>query len=237
MNGIENIEKKILDEAKAKADAIIKEANEKASSIHLEYEEKTKSEITLINEKNVLLLQDIRIKAKQADGMDRKKRIASEKQSIIKMVFAKALEELLNLNDEDYFALLVKLAKEAMSDKMGGELLFNERDRAKFGQKVVDTLNSEVIGDKVSAAKKVVSTAVDNLMEGNIPNVGEIAQQAKKGFSGQLVTLACENAPIAGGLVVRRGKIEFNCDVAVLIRILSEDFASEVSDRLFPKGA
>ena len=50
-------------------------------------------------------------------------------------------------------------------------------------------------------------------------------------------TLAADDAPIVGGLIIRRGKIEYNCALDVLVRMVSENVASEVSAALFPEGA
>ena len=237
MNGIENIEKRILDEANAKADAIIKDAEEKAAAITSEYEEKIKKEITLINEKNVLLLQDIMLKARQADKMERRKKISGKKYEIVSEVFKKAQEAIMSMDDEKYLDLLVMLASNSMKDNLGGELLFNKADREKFGQRVVDRINSAVLSQKADTAKKAVAAVVDSLKEGQMPDAGKVAEDVKTGFSKKLVTLSDETANITGGVVVRRDKIEFNCDIAVIIRILSDEMASEVYDRLFPKGA
>ncbi len=50
-------------------------------------------------------------------------------------------------------------------------------------------------------------------------------------------TLAADDAPIVGGLIIRRGKIEYNCALDVLVRMVSEKAAPEVSSALFPEGA
>ena len=50
-------------------------------------------------------------------------------------------------------------------------------------------------------------------------------------------TLAADTATIVGGLIIRRGKIEYNCALDVLVRMVSEKIAPEVSSALFPEGA
>lgn len=62
---------------------------------------------------------------------------------------------------------------------------------------------------------------------------GQALSQALEGKA----TLAADNAPIVGGLIIRRGKIEYNCALDVLVRIVSEKVAPEVSSALFPEGA
>ena len=61
-------------------------------------------------------------------------------------------------------------------------------------------------------------------------------QALAEALSGR-ATLAADSAPIVGGLIVRRGKIEYNCALDVLVRMVSEKAAPEVSSALFPEGA
>ena len=61
--------------------------------------------------------------------------------------------------------------------------------------------------------------------------------QALAGALDGRATLAADSAPIVGGLIVRRGKIEYNCALDVLVRLISEKAAPEVSAALFPEGA
>ena len=237
MNGIENIEKRILDEANAKADSIIKEAEKKAQAITDQYEEKTRIDTTLINEKNVLLLQDIMLKSRQADGMERRKRLAGKRHELVTEVFSGALDKIVNMDDESYLELLVKLAESVLCDKMGGELLFNKADREKFGQDVVNKINCGYMAEKLGSAKSAVSQMAEDIKKGGLPNVARAASEAVKGFEGKYAELSKDTADIVGGVVIRRGSIEYNCDVSVIIRILSDEMAAEVHDRLFPKGA
>ena len=51
------------------------------------------------------------------------------------------------------------------------------------------------------------------------------------------VVLINAPAPIVGGLIIRRGKIEYNCALDVIVRMASEKLAPEVSSALFSKGA
>ncbi|MEG1972845.1 MAG: V-type ATP synthase subunit E [Oscillospiraceae bacterium] len=200
MNGIENIENKIINEAKEKAAAIIASAKGEAEKIAEAAKERTSYEMTSQGERTMLLLQDISLKSQQADKMERRKRISRSKQELIEEVFQKAEEKLLSLPKNEYFALLLKLSGDAMRDNLGGELLFNKKDREIYGESVVAALNADAT-------------------------------------SGKLVTLSKDTANILGGVVIRRGKIELNCDIGVTIRILSEEMAAEVSEKLFPKGA
>lgn len=51
------------------------------------------------------------------------------------------------------------------------------------------------------------------------------------------ITVSEENPDIAGGLIIRRDKIEYNCTLEAIIRLASENYASEAYNALFPEGA
>lgn len=51
------------------------------------------------------------------------------------------------------------------------------------------------------------------------------------------LTLSKDTAPIRGGVIVRRGSLELNCALEILVRMQAEEFAGEVARTLFPEGA
>ena len=61
---------------------------------------------------------------------------ATTRQELIGQVFSTALDRLIHLPAEEYRRLLILLAEQALADGEGGELLFNERDRAAHGDAV-----------------------------------------------------------------------------------------------------
>jgi vacuolar-type H+-ATPase subunit E/Vma4 len=54
---------------------------------------------------------------------------------------------------------------------------------------------------------------------------------------GRPLTLSDDCAAIPGGVVVRRGRVELNSALDVIVRMLSEEVAPEISRALFPQGA
>ncbi|MEG1773612.1 MAG: V-type ATP synthase subunit E family protein, partial [Oscillospiraceae bacterium] len=165
-----------------------------------------------------------------------KKRMASERQSLISAVFDKALEALIHLPSAEYRALLISLAQSAVEDGEGGELLLNAHDRAEHGEAVLKELNARLMGDKVSRAGEVVRDVIGHVLSGKKPSAEQLLGGAADAISGRLLTLADDTAPIVGGVVVRRGRIEINCALDVIVRMLSEEAAFEVSNALFGKG-
>lgn len=199
MNGIEIISDKILSEAQSKAADVIAEAEQAARELAAQTALRAERDAAAAVESARLRSLDIEEKARLSAELERKKRIASEKQSLISQVFDDALAHLLNLPSDTYRALLVSLAAKAAADGEGGELLLSERDRAAHGQAVIEALNQR----------------------------GE----------GKPLTLSADVAAIPGGVVVRRGRVELNNALDVIVRMLSEETAPEVSQALFPKGA
>ena len=197
MNGIEKISEAILTDAKKRADAVLAEAEASALGIRKDAQTRIARDTAAALSSSKLRAADIEEKSRLASGLERKKMLQGERQNLIGEAFDKALDALVNLPDDRYRALLVKLAKDALSDGLGGELLLNKRDLAKHGEAVQKAIQSEV---------------------------------------GAEVTLSADTAPIVGGLVIRRGKIELNCALDVIVRMLSEQAAFEVSNALFGKG-
>ena len=199
MNGIEMISGRILNEARTKADQILKEAAENAAEALAEGREKAEAEAASIAKTGKLRVTDIQDKAKLNAGIEARKIIAGRKQVLIEQAFEKALETLLSLPEGEYRALLADLAADACIDGQGGELLLNAKDYAACGTAVLEQANSKIKGEKLS--------------------------------------LAGDAADIRGGVVIRRGKIEINCALEVIVRMLQEEISGQVAACLFGKGA
>ena len=197
MNGIEKISETILADAKQRADAVLAEAEASALALRKDAHARITRDTDAALAASGFRAADIEEKSRLASGLERKKMLQGERQRLISEAFDKALDALVNLPDERYRALLVKLAKDALSDGLGGEILLNKRDFSPHGEAVLKAIQSEV---------------------------------------GAEVTLSADTAPIIGGLVIRRGKIELNCALDVIVRMLSEQAAFEVSNALFGKG-
>lgn len=64
-----------------------------------------------------------------------------------------------------------------------------------------------------------------------------VLKRAKDRLPGAALTLSEDTAPIRGGVVVRRGQLELNCALEILVRMQAEQCSGEVARTLFPKGA
>lgn len=64
-----------------------------------------------------------------------------------------------------------------------------------------------------------------------------VVDQANGQLSGEKLSLASDLADIDGGVIIRRGKVEINCALEVIVRMLQDDISGEVAACLFGKGA
>ena len=102
-------------------------------------------------------------------------------------------------------SLLAKLAVAA--SRTGREqVIFSQKDRSRYG-------------------KQAVTMANDMLAKKAGPRAAE---------SAGMLTLAEESRPMAGGLILRDGRVETNCSFEVLIHLQRDALSAEVARVLFP---
>ncbi|MFV0496991.1 MAG: V-type ATP synthase subunit E [Candidatus Fimivivens sp.] len=88
----------------------------------------------------------------------------------------------------------------------------------------------------ISLANEVLADEQGGEILLNAKDYAAHGQALAQALDGQ-ATLAQDTAPIVGGLIIRRQKIEYNCALDVLVRMVSEKVAPDVSSALFPEGA
>ena len=140
MNGIEKLTQQISAEAQTEIDAILAEAKEKADAITADYSqqaEKAAAERRAKGEEAAAQREERLIA--MAD-MERRKALLAARQDMVGKAFDKALEQLCNLSDGEYIALLTKLAVSAASSGKE-QLIFSEKDRGRVGEAVVLAAN------------------------------------------------------------------------------------------------
>ncbi len=127
MSGLEKIRDRILEEASEKADEKMKEAEDKASEIK---SEAVREADKIAGDAKAKAENEVRIYKERVDSsidLDRRTRLLSAKQEIIGDVIGEAKKRILELNDKDYFELILKLIEKNM--KPGeGIIYFSEQD-------------------------------------------------------------------------------------------------------------
>ena len=149
MKGTEKIIAHIQADAEAQADAILAQAEQNCASIRAAWDQKAKDAYAEKIRVGVKANQDRLDSMERLAKMEGRKAILGVKQDLVAESFDRAAEQLVNLPEEQYVALLAKLAAEA-SVTGEEEIVLNARDRAAVGQKVVDAANAQLSGGKLT---------------------------------------------------------------------------------------
>ena len=194
MKGTEKIIAHIQADAKSAADAILAQAEQQCAGIREDYEKKANEAYAEKIRAGVKLCEaDSESKSRIAE-MESKKEILALKQEMVSKGFDKAREMILNLPEEEYKNLLVKLA--VRSSSTGDEqVILSAKDKAKFGETVINEVNSRISGGKLSLSET--------------------------------------DGDFDGGLILKRGNIEINSTLALLIDLCRSDMAAELAKILF----
>ena len=140
---LENILKRIEGDAKAEADKLKSRASASADEIV----KKAQAEAKALKEQ---MLEDARGKAEQRKErlistahLDFRKALLAEKQSAIDAAFKEALENLLNMEDEEYRKVIkdMILPNVRTGDE---EIILSDRDKARLGENFLEEINNQL---------------------------------------------------------------------------------------------
>lgn len=205
MNGIEKITGQIDADVQKEIDAALDQARAQAQEIEARYASQAEAQAEAIRRKGE---QDAALRRERLVDVARleaRKTLLAAKQDMVGQAFDLALKKLLELPDQEYIALLAKLAVAA--SRTGREqVILSQKDRSRYG-------------------KQAVTMANDMLAKKAGPRAAE---------SAGMLTLAGESRPMAGGLILRDGRVETNCSFEVLIHLQRDALSAEVARVLFP---
>ena len=228
MNGIEKITGQIDADVQKEIDDALAQARRQAGEIEARYAAQAEAQAEEICRRGQ---RDAALRRERLVDMARleaRKRLLSAKQDMVGQAFDLALKKLVELPEQDYIALLANLAVAA--SRTGQEqVIFSQKDRARYGKQVVTTAN-EILAKRVSPKLPEELTA---------SRAGAILDRVVTGASAVLsgtgmLTLAEESRPMAGGLILRDGRVETNCSFEVLIHLQRDALSAEVARVLFP---
>ena len=204
MNGIEKITGQIGADVQKEIDAALDQARAQAKEIEARYESQAQTQGEALRRKGE---QDAALRRERLVDVARleaRKTLLAAKQDLVGQAFDLALKKLLELPDQEYIALLAKLAVAA--SRTGREqVIFSQKDRSRYG-------------------KQAVTMANDMLAKQAGPHADHTS----------MLTLAGESRPMAGGLILRDGRVETNCSFEVLIHLQRDALSAEVARVLFP---
>ena len=194
MKGTEKIIAHIQADAKAQADAILAQSELQCAEIRQRYEAQAKERYGEKIRQGVKACQDNIDSVERINQMEAKKSILALKQEMVSKSFEKACDMLTALPEEQYVALLAKLAAQA-SVSGDEEIILNARDKAAVGAAVVEKANALLPAGKLS--------------------------------------LSAATGDFAGGLILKRGSIEANCTIELLVELCRGDMSAQLAKVLF----
>ena len=147
----EQVVQKILSDAKAEADKIVKEAEAKAKA----EKGKADDELAEYRQQAEALIQqaaeDEKSHVLAAARMEAAKEYLAEKTKILDSVFVRAEQQLGQLPDNDYRDLMGRLMVEAV--ETGEEEVLIGKNESRIDQKFINTINGKLGGDKKASLK------------------------------------------------------------------------------------
>ena len=149
MKGTEKIIAHIQADAAAQADAILAQAEQQCAEIREGYERKAKDAYAEKIRAGVKANQDRLESMERLAKMEGRKAILALKQDMVSESFDRAVGQLVNLPEDQYAALLARLAAQA-SVTGDEQIVLNARDRAAVGEKVAAAANERLGGGKLT---------------------------------------------------------------------------------------
>ena len=151
MKGTEKIIAHIRADAGAKTDAILAEAEQRCAEIRGVYEQKAKDAYAEKIRAGVKANQDRLESMERLSKMEGRKALLAVKQDMVSESFDRAAELLVNLPEEQYVALLARLAAEG-SVTGDEQIVLNARDRKAVGEKVCAAANEKLKDGRLTLA-------------------------------------------------------------------------------------
>ena len=156
MKGTEKIIAHIRADAEAQSSAVLAQAEQRCAEIRGVYEQKAKDAYAEKIRAGVKANQDRLESMDRLTKMEGRKAILALKQDMVSESFDRAVEQLVNLPEEQYVALLARLAAQA-SVTGDEEIVLNARDRAAVGDQVVAAANAKLGDGKLTLADETGS--------------------------------------------------------------------------------
>lgn len=227
MNGIEKITARILEDAQHEAAQIAEQAAQKAQEIRAQYDAQAKQEAAAILSRGEKTAAERLERLESAAGLERRKLELAAKQQVLAEAFEKALDDLCQLPEQEYIALLAALAVKAT--RSGREqLIFSAKDRTRVGKQVVMTANELLVKDAVPALPDTLSDSKVGAFLGRV-----VQNAAAKVVGTGMLTLSEQTREIRGGFIMSDEDVEVNCAFETLVRMQREKLEKEVADILF----
>ena len=167
MNGIEKITKRIEAQAQAEIDRILAEAKERADEIHAQAEAQAEAERAALTARNEKVAAEREERLVGAAQMEAKKVVLAARQEQLEKAYAKALETLCSMPDEQYTKTLAALLEQAAPDGKGS-VIFAPDIKERIGAATVALANEKLKGSLTLAEETRPMQGGFILSKGNV---------------------------------------------------------------------
>lgn len=152
MNGIEKLTQQISADAQTEIDALTAEAQAKADAISADYAQRAQKAADDIRVKGEAAAAQREERLISMAAMEGRKEMLSGKQEMVSRAFDLALDKLCALPEEEYVALLARLAAACAAG--GEQLIFSQKDRTRVGKAVVMAANEALGGGNLTLSEQ-----------------------------------------------------------------------------------
>ena len=226
MEGIEKITAKIAEDAQAEVNRLMAETGEKVKAIQTSAAAQAQQEANEIVEKGRMAASERLERLNSASQMERRKLELAARQEVLGEAFALALEKLCTLPEQEYIALLTRLALEASSSGKE-QLILSQKDRAAVGKQVVMAVNDALVKERAPSLPEEVTRSKVGAF------VDKLVHNTTAAVTGTGLTLSEETRDLKGGFIMVDGDVEINCAFETLVRLQREQMEKKVADALF----
>ena len=227
MEGIEKITAKIAQDARTEVERVERETQTQIEELRTQTNAQIEKETQDILAKGRQAAAERLERLQSAAKMERRKLELGAKQEVLGEAFDQALERLCQLPEEEYVALLTRLAVEA-STTGREQLIFSAKDRSRVGKQVVVAANETLAGQVAPELPESITESKVGAFLGKVVNT-TAAMVAGTG----MLTLSQETRNIRGGFIMVDGDVEINCAFETLVRLQREKLEREVARVLF----
>ena len=228
MDGLEKITARISADADAEIQAIRDKAQAQAEELLAQARAQAEKEKGELLARGRWSAEERKARLISAAQMEGRKMSLAAKQEVLGEAFDLALEKLCTMPEQEYVALLTKLALEASSTGRE-QLIFSPQDRSRVGKQVVVAANEALVKGVAPELPEAITESKVGAFLGKVVNT-TAAMVTGTG----LLTLSEETRPIKGGFIMVDGDIEVNCAFETLVRLQREKLEKEVAGVLFP---
>lgn len=161
MTGLEKMTNQILTQAKMTAEEKVRAANQQAQEILESAKAQAKKSTEDVSKRSQADIARQQDKNRSSIDMQKRLRVLAAKQEVIAEVLEDAYAKLTSMEDEEYFAMLLKiLDKHVLAQE--GEIFFSEKDRRKMPADFLDKVKEMARKKGGSLAVSEEGRAVEN---------------------------------------------------------------------------